>query len=214
MRWLPLGSNAETLVPDPFSFPGRGRPIWRWEARSQRRILPSLAEVASVLLAGSNAAEVTKLGCGSRPTSLRVATSRDRDLSFADAAGGKPGAVAGERHALDVAGICWQRRELPPVGGSPEEDPALPAPRGHGAAVRLQPTGRFGHFVQIVKLRRACLAILAGSRNHTIPADRRPIWVLAVMTHDRSRANVEGVLDQLILILQPRLRWTSLSASP
>src|SRR4029450_5122762 len=38
----------------------------------------------------------------------------------------------------------------------------------------------------------------AGSRNHTIPANRRPVWVLAVMTHDRSRANLEVVLDQLI----------------
>jgi hypothetical protein len=44
----------------------------------------------------------------------------------------------------------------------------------------------------------ACLAILTGSRNHTIPANRRPIWVLAVMTHDRSRASLEVVLDRLI----------------
>jgi hypothetical protein len=60
------------------------------------------------------------------------------------------------------------------------------------------PAGRFRHLVKIVTLPRPCLAILAGSRNHTIPADRRPIWVLAVMTHDRSRANLEIVLDHLI----------------
>jgi hypothetical protein len=52
--------------------------------------------------------------------------------------------------------------------------------------------------VKIVTWPRPCLAILAGSKSHTIPADRRPIWVLAVMTHDRSRANLEIVLDQLI----------------
>jgi hypothetical protein len=48
--------------PDPFSAPGRGRPIWRWEARSQRRTLPSSAEVARVLPAGWKVTEPTKLG--------------------------------------------------------------------------------------------------------------------------------------------------------
>jgi hypothetical protein len=46
--------------------------------------------------------------------------------------------------------------------------------------------------VQTVTLPTPCLAILAGSRCHTIPADPKRRWVLAVRTHDRARATVGG----------------------
>ena len=36
----------------------------------------------------------------------------------------------------------------------------------------------------------ACLAILAGSRYHTIPADYRPRWVLAVRLHEQLKGYV------------------------
>jgi hypothetical protein len=73
------------------------------------------------------------------------------------------------------------------------------ATRLHGPGRKPDSSGRqVRHLVKIATLPRPCLAILAGSRNHTIPADHRPIWVLAVMTHDRSRANLEVGLDQLI----------------
>jgi hypothetical protein len=37
-----------------------------------------------------------------------------------------------------------------------------------------------------------CQAILAGSRYHTIPADHRPTWAVAVMTRDRPEARLGG----------------------
>jgi len=49
----------------------------------------------------------------------------------------------------------------------------------------------FRHLAQIAMLPRPCLATLAGSRDHTIPADGRLIWVLAVMIYDHSRANLK-----------------------
>jgi hypothetical protein len=79
--------------------------------------------------------------------------------------------VAGLLAALVVAGCSSDRPA--PSGADLLEDPGLVHVHGLG----INP---------------------AGSRSHTIPADPRPTWVLAVMTNDRSRANLQVVLDQLI----------------
>jgi hypothetical protein len=107
------------------------------EAMSQRRTFPSAAEVASSLFPGSIATEPRTRGMR-QPSHQRAAG--DIPHGGGPAAGGEQGAVGGERQAPDPAAVCRQRRESSPVGGSPEYDLALPARRGHGAAVRLHPT--------------------------------------------------------------------------